>query len=451
MDNAVAFRFLRWIALYGLLFAVAIWCSGSADGAEPMPNAVRRERQIDANDQDKATIGLSAVDGKVATADLLAELGKVAGLNLRAIEWLLPDGQLELNEPKTQQRLTRINRVLGRYVQLHIVRNGGAEPELLAEIKREQWQTDKRRAKTRAKAASLKVLDPRGTLRAKQRYGLVIDEPAARGAGERLVVGIHGFNGGPNGTELFLEPLREAGHACASFVYPNDQPIADSAKLLSRELTALARRQPKRRVALVAFSMGGLVARAAIEDPRLDPGNVERLIMIATPNQGTICARYARGADLYEHIYRARRFEPRGLLVASMLDGLGEARKDLCPGSAFLQQLNARSRNKNVRYSILLGEGGELDVELAERVRSSIDKLERRSTLAQVLGPKLDRVRQDLQELTDPGDGFVTSERGRLAGVDDIEILRFGHAAPFGSPADEPVKSLHDAIAARLD
>jgi pimeloyl-ACP methyl ester carboxylesterase len=316
---------------------------------------------------------------------------------------------------------------------------------------RERWQLDKRRVKTRAKAVSLRILDPRGTLRAKQRYGLVIDEAAERGSGERLVVGIHGFNGGPHGTDLFLDPLREAGHACASFVYPNDQPIADSARLLSDELSGLARRQPKRRVAIVAFSMGGLVARAAIEDPRLDPGNVERLIMIATPNQGTICARYARGADLYEHVYRGRRFEPRGLLVASMLDGRGEARKDLCPDSAFLRQLNSRPRNEKVRYSVLLGEGGELNGAVAERVRSSIDTLERRSKLARVFGLKLDRLQQDLDELTEPGDGFVPVERGRLAGVEDVEILQFGHAAPFAAPADEAVKSLHEAIASRLD
>jgi hypothetical protein len=133
-----------------------------------------------------------------------------------------------------------------------------------------------------------------------------------------------------------------------------------------------------------------------------------------------------------------------------MLDGLGEARKDLCPDSAFLRRLNSRPRNKQVRYSILLGEGGELDLEIAERIRSSIDNLERRSTLAQVFGPRLDRLRQDLEELTEPGDGFVPVKRGRLAGVDDVKVLKFGHIAPFGDIDNSGLRPLHEAIAARL-
>jgi hypothetical protein len=196
--------------------------------------------------------------------------------------------------------------------------------------------------------------------------------------------------------------------------------------------------------------MGGLVARAAIEDPQLDSRNVERLIMIATPNQGSVCARYARGFDLFEHVLRERQFEPRRWLVASMLDGLGEARQDLCPDSAFLRALNARPRNKRVGYSILLGKGGELDPRLVDRLTQSIDRLERRSTLAQIFGPKLDRIRADLKELTEPGDGFLSVRRGRLEGVDDIEVLPFGHVEAFDDQHDERVTALHQAVARRL-
>jgi hypothetical protein len=197
--------------------------------------------------------------------------------------------------------------------------------------------------------------------------------------------------------------------------------------------------------------MGGLVARAAIEEASLDPGNVDRLIMIATPNQGTVCARYARGTDVFEHLYRDRRLEPRRLLVASMFDGMGEARHDLCPDSPFLTRLNAGQRNRQVRYSILLGEGGELDSNLKERLTTSMDRMEQESKLVRLFGPKLDRLRDDLDELSEPGDGVVAVRRGRLDGVEDIEVLKFGHAEGFANSNNPGVQRLHAAIACRLE
>jgi pimeloyl-ACP methyl ester carboxylesterase len=420
-----------------------------AYAAERTMNAAVKRPQVE--DSGTVVVRLPSSSGFVAKADILAELGAVGGIDLRAVEWLLPEGQLDLKQAKTERRLKQLNRVVGRYVVTRISRHMNRDPELVIEFDRARLNTDKRRAKVRAKTVSLKVLDPRGTLRAQQQYGLIMDDSADQLADRQFVVGIHGFNGGPDAMTALLDPLRAAGRPCASFVYPNDQAIADSAALLSRELKALARREPRRRVALVAFSMGGLVARAALENPELDPGNVERLIMIAPPNQGTICARYSRGFDLYEHVYRQRQFEPRRWLVASMLDGLGEARNDLCPDSAFLRQLNARPRNKSIRYSILLGKGGELDQRVVDRVARSIDRLQNTSTWARVFAPKLDRIRSDLSELTEPSDGFVTVRRGRLPGVDDVCVLRFGHVEAFEDLHDEGVVNLHQAIATRLE
>jgi pimeloyl-ACP methyl ester carboxylesterase len=378
-----------------LILAMTAAGNTLAYAAEPKLNDAVDRRQLE--DSGTVVVRLPSSSGFVAKADILAELGAVGGIDLRAVEWLLPEGQLDLKQAKTERRLKQLNRVVGRYVVTRISRHMNRDPELVIEFDRTRLNTDKRRAKVRARMVSLKVLDPRGTLRAQQQqYGLIIDDSAGQLANRQLVVGIHGFNGGPVAMTAFLDPLRAAGRPCASFVYPNDQAIADSAALLSRELKALARREPRRRVALVAFSMGGLVARAAIENPQLDPGNVERLIMIAPPNQGTICARYSRGFDLYEHVYRQRQFEPRRFLVASMLDGLGEARNDLCPDSAFLRQLNGRPRNKSVRYGILLGKGGELDQRVVERIARSIDQLQKASTWARVFAPKLDRIRSDL-------------------------------------------------------
>jgi pimeloyl-ACP methyl ester carboxylesterase len=340
---------------------------------------------------------------------------------------------------------------LSRYGRARIAReNVDDEPTLEIQVDRARMERDKRRAKATVRTASLRVLDPRGKLRAERRYGLMIDEGPQK-ANERLIVGIHGFNSSAKHIDAFLDPLRDAGLSCAAFVYPNDQPIVDSAKLLSDELKALAKHDPKRRVALLTFSMGGLVARAALEDPRLASDNVEQIIMIAPPNQGSVCARLARGADVYEHLARERRFEPRRLLFAATADGLAEARKDMCPESSFLKQLNSRGRNEKVHYSILLGEGGELDAQLVGRVTSSINKLEQKSTLAQLFGPRLDQWRDDLAELAEPSDGVVTARRGRLDGVDDIIVLRFDHLDDFRDLDDPEIGALHRAILERVN
>ncbi len=196
--------------------------------------------------------------------------------------------------------------------------------------------------------------------------------------------------------------------------------------------------------------MGGLVARAAIEDPDLDPGNVDRLIMIAPPNHGSICARWAHGLDVVEHVAVKRVLKPRHLLVAALADGTNEAQNDLCPDSRFLRELNARERNKNVRYSILLGEGGELSQEQIGEIEAWLTKMENTSSLVQVFGPKLDACRADLAELCEPSDGAVTVRRGRLDGVDDVEVLQFNHWSKFTNTHDPAIAAIHSAIAKRL-
>ena len=91
-----------------------------------------------------------------------------------------------------------------------------------------------------------------------------------------------------------------SGLVAGTYNYPDDQPIAASAAQLSRDLKGIQSSQPQRRIALVAHSMGGLVCRMVVEDPNLDPGNVSHLIMVATPNQGSLLARFAFGMDLLD-------------------------------------------------------------------------------------------------------------------------------------------------------
>jgi hypothetical protein len=51
------------------------------------------------------------------------------------------------------------------------------------------------------------------------------------------------------------------------------------------------------------------------------------------------------------------------------------------------------------------------------------------------------------------GDGVVSVERGRLAGVDDVMLMNFDHFNCTDEPGrrdDDPVRQLHTELLARL-
>ncbi len=200
------------------------------------------------------------------------------------------------------------------------------------------------------------------------KYGLRLEDGWDRSdLNKPLVIMIHGFNSTPEQNVSLMLPIRAAGFPCATFAYPNDYFIRSSAQLLSSELRNLAMQNPHRRVILVCHSMGGLVARACVENPLYDPGNVARLIMIAPPTHGTFIAHFAVGTDLWEHWLSRANGWPWQRMRDSIVDGLGEAANDLCPDSDFLKDLNSRPPNPRIQYTILLGTGA------AQRCSSRVD------------------------------------------------------------------------------
>jgi pimeloyl-ACP methyl ester carboxylesterase len=248
-----------------------------------------------------------------------------------------------------------------------------------------------------------------------------------------------------------MAPIREAGIPCGTFSYPNDYLVRNSAQLLTSELRRFKCQYPERRVYLVCHSMGSLVARACVEDSLYDPGNVDRLIMIAPPTHGTIIAHFAVGTDLYEHWLARRQGWPMQRLRDSVVDGLGEAATDLCPHSDFLNELNARPLNPRVRYTVLLGTGARLTEAQVDWIRKSVC-----DSLAKVPGgtrsaEELDALLADIDELVEgKGDGVVAVKRGRLDGVSDTLVLPFGHIAVTAEPKDSVLVSVQHAVLERV-
>ena len=322
----------------------------------------------------------------------------------------------------------------------------GGEPQLVIQYDRQGMLDSQRKIKRQIRET---LLPSRYEGR---RFGLTIDDGWADARSDTpLVVLVHGLNAHPGSVRNFAALARRHGLSCGVFRYPNDQPIDDSGRLLSRSLKTLAVRHRQRRVALVTHSMGGLVARAALEDPALDPGNVERLIMVAPPNHGSALSQFAFGLDLWEHFERGDRPIDRWLLFSSIEDGLSEATEDLEPGSVFLTRLNRRPRNPTVKYTIFLGSGGPCTQAELDDVCDKIQWAGRRSDLLKFVGSKYDREISGLDEVVGgKGDGAVAVRRGRLAGVSDTIVLPFGHLDVLHDQQDPAVKQVFAGVLQRL-
>jgi pimeloyl-ACP methyl ester carboxylesterase len=283
------------------------------------------------------------------------------------------------------------------------------------------------------------------------RFGLELDAGWQKTPVEKgLVVFIHGYQSLPERHSDILKDVRAAGIPCALLRYPNDQPLDKSAALLAQELRSVAAAQPHRQITILALSMGGLIARAAIENSALDPGNVVRLLMVATPNQGSRMAQFTVGADLWEFLVRRRDGSLTKRLYASVEDGLGEAAEDLRPDSDFLRTLNARKRNSKVQYALFLGSGGPVDEKSLERWRERSLQMSERSHTVRFIIDEIGHSLEDLDEiLVGKGDGAVAVERGRLEGVEDTTLFAFRHHQLMDADT-EPSRQLRAELLKRL-
>src|SRR5262249_11848895 len=230
----------------------------------------------------------------------------------------------------------------------------------------------------------------------------------------------------------------------------SQETIAKSAALLSQELRQLTQEHPNRKVALVTHSMGGLVARGAIENPALDPGNIAQLIMIAPPTHGTSCAYLSLPAQLLSRTSSGRDLNVAHLVLAGIENGLSEARDDLKPESAYLEKLNSHPRNPRVQYTVLLGTGTMFTPGELVHARQIVHRCALADSFIAAIEPACQSVLSDFEDAVAEGDGVVSLSRGRLDGVPDTILLGFNHWNALGPPEAEPVAALHREILSRL-
>jgi pimeloyl-ACP methyl ester carboxylesterase len=236
---------------------------------------------------------------------------------------------------------------------------------------------------------------------------------------DRIVLLVHGMDE-PGSIWDDLSPMLVAqgqhqGYGAATFTYPNDQALGDSAALLAAQLRDL-RARGVTRVDLVAHSMGGLISRDALTRPDVYNGqarghtdlpDVERLIMLGTPLAGSPWARLRAVAEIREQIERWADSDGKNprVLLGFMSDGVGQAGADLLPGSAYLTDLDTRPWPSGVRITVVVGTVTPQDgLDLTWAKRSTV--------LRKVLGDRdTDRLVAGIDDLTQSlGDGVVSVE-----------------------------------------
>ncbi len=421
-----------------------------------MPNALVAAERITVEHDEAmfvSTIRVRSTNGRVAWTDVLRGLARAKGFDDEALAGVWPDASFDLTTLVARLQFAAYNVVLKPDVQFAVEYDDltPQNPQLVIQLNREGLLASKRRIKSWLRQKVMSLLDSEDS-NSRERFGISLPDGWQLQSPDRpLVIAIHGLNSdGQEACWLLTQP-KEKGFACASFNYPNDQPIRESAILLSDELQRIAKESPNRQVALVTHSMGGLVARAVIEDENLDPRNVSQLIMVAPPNHGSILAHFAFGLDIFEYTANPNRRDKARKFYAAMEDGFCEAAVDLQPDSLFLRRLNAQTRNKDVTYSIILGTDAPLTDDNLAAMHTKLTQVGTKSRWAQFFGAKLGPWLEDLDEVVQQrGDGAVAVKRGRLEGVTDVLLLPFGHTDVLAAPKTDEMKSIHNEVMRRL-
>lgn len=278
--------------------------------------------------------------------------------------------------------------------------------------------------------------------------------PKAAARHAPAVLLIPGMLAGDDTMSAIRYRLRESAIPTAMFRYDSQLGVDRVATRLAKLIRAEADRLPGRQIILVTHSMGGVVARRVVEDPAWDCGVVNQLVMIAPPNGGSSLAGLG-GDDLKEVLSAIRgnevptAIDQKGLsLINAAVDlFLGNAKKDLVPGSEMLRQMDALDRNPAIRYSILAGTGGPVPPVARGIGQLVIEQLfaDQREGLKKVL-----EVANRDEWIRGLGDGVVTVRSTRLRGVEDHQELAFAHNDASESPEYPATRELVDEVMRRL-
>jgi pimeloyl-ACP methyl ester carboxylesterase len=238
-------------------------------------------------------------------------------------------------------------------------------------------------------------------------------------ADRKSVVLVHGLDDPGQVWQNLAPELVKADFNVWRMHYPNDQPIVESARLFFDELQSL---KPGGidRIFIVAHSMGGLVSREMLTSSEIEYNRLAKnrqvpevvaLIMVGTPNHGSQLARLRVFTEMRDQLARWTKGQANWL--GGILDGAGEAKIDLLPGSRFLTELNARPHPEGVDMLIIAGMTSPWSEKDINRWVGNL-----RKNVSDDKQKWIDEFGENMIALTHGlGDGLVTVESTRLEGV----------------------------------
>lgn len=370
-------------------------------------------------------------DGEFQLGVLVGELAELVGFDGEAVK-KQTDHLVPIRTPVGSTTVRLLSSLTDGIVRVEL---GG--DEIVVSVDRVRL----RQQRTEFNAGVRRMIEsffPEAAALARGSFGVVVHtaggEPAPlteQNAPAHAVVLIHGLDDAGRLWRQATPQLLNAGYTVCEITYPDDQAIAESSSFVA-SLFAEMKQAGVARVSIVAHSMGSLISRDILTNPKYMAGTVggteryprvDRLIMLGPPNHGSKMALFRVASEARDQTVRA--LSGDGLLVGGFFDGAGEAQDDLLPGSAFLTELNARSLPADLPVTIIAGSASPFTADELSSMARRLDAMGK-SKLGQVYeGSDLERSAGDL--IDGLGDGCVSLESTRLKGVADYVVVRANH------------------------
>lgn len=231
-------------------------------------------------------------------------------------------------------------------------------------------------------------------------------------AQQRVVVLVHGLEGGALTYRNLAPALEEHGWFPLALIYPNDGSVEEPAAFLRTELVRLHAKHTSTRFVIVAHSLGGLVAWDALTGPEGMPLGVTDLVTLGTPFGGSALAAFQSELEIADVAMRIMAGDWAGRDIGH--DGSGEAVDVLLPESSIRKQLLARPLPDNVRLHVVAGDAGPIKTSEQRNFEDAIERLIHKLKPRPAFAKNLRALAIAPELIAGFGDGAVTVESATL-------------------------------------